>query len=114
MATQKGQMVFVEVNIEVRKVKIDNREPINMMHKQMRHALLYHEGHLSVFRFYFTRSMILCLMPRSMILCLMQLSLYPCCGITQSINMLSKYYLSYLLIFLWCVVFKIHATVNYY
>jgi len=105
MATQKGQMVFVEVNIEVRKVKIDNREPINMMHKQMRHALLYHEGHLSVFRFYFTRSMILCLM---------QLSLYPCCGITQSINMLSKYYLSYLLIFLWCVVFKIHATVNYY
>lgn len=39
MATQKGQMVFVEVNIEVRKVKIDNREPINMAHKQMRHAV---------------------------------------------------------------------------
>jgi len=39
MATQKGQMVFVEVNIEVRKVKIDNREPINMMHKQMRRML---------------------------------------------------------------------------
>lgn len=28
MATQKGQMVFVEVNIEVRKVEVDNREPV--------------------------------------------------------------------------------------
>lgn len=38
MATQKGQMVFVEVNIEVRKVEIDNREPVTMELKRMRHA----------------------------------------------------------------------------
>ncbi len=31
-------MVFVEVNIEVRKAKIDNRESVTMEHKRMRCA----------------------------------------------------------------------------